>query len=448
MVESKTVVLKTRVDPHTIGLQLEEQKTAFFTKLGFLKPNREHVRLIGYEKYYEPYILIGGKYSLTYYRKHTFNIEVGNQTREIFISGRKFKPKTSPAGKNQKREIHLEGEEHAHCERELFFILDRLRREIPPESFSFAPYTVQTEGTDAVNLSLRRIRVSSEEVIELLRSRIAKRPTDLAEILKETFEINENMIVYRPFFEFIFQNTNTNKYVTLQVDGISGEQVLHRLENGMQFSTINSQTVSDNFKEPFPGKSYDLADASYPETREPDESQSRGNFREPFHEENCNLADASSPETCESDESQTREAKFSEVTLNFPANTGGEVFSVGDNVVAVVGDLEIPSGATVNDTLVVKGRLKIGDNCRISRNVKALGDVWIGVNTVIDGDVISGGNVFVGANSVVQGSIRATGTVQVSETAVVGKELAANLKLRKSFDLQMIINAEKEVVAE
>ena len=276
---------------------------------------------------------------------------------------------------------------------------------------------MQTEGADAVNLSLRRIQVTSEEVIELLRSRIAKRPADLDEILRETFEINENMIVYRPFFEFIFQNTKTNKYVTLQVDGISGEQVLHRLENGMQFSTINSQIVSGNFREPFHGKSHNLADSNFPETFKPPEFQ-------------------------------REEAKFSEVTLNFPINTGGEVFSVGDNVVAVVGDLEIPSGSTVNDTLVVKGRLKIGDNCQLSRKVKVLGDVWVGANTVIAGDVVSGGNVFVGANSVVQGSIRATGAVQVNETAVVGKELAANLKLHKSFDLQMIINTEKEVTVE
>ena len=87
------------------------------------------------------------------------------------------------------------------------------------------------------------------------------------------------------------------------------------------------------------------------------------------------------------------------VTLKFPAYVSGEVFLVGNNVTAVVGDLELPSGTTVNETLVVKGMLKIGDNCRLFKKVKVLGDVIVGIGTVIDGDVISGGNIVLGSGS-------------------------------------------------
>jgi UDP-3-O-[3-hydroxymyristoyl] glucosamine N-acyltransferase len=111
----------------------------------------------------------------------------------------------------------------------------------------------------------------------------------------------------------------------------------------------------------------------------------------------------------------------------------------------VVGDLEIPAGATVNDTLVVKGKLNIGDRCRLSRRVKVLGDVTVGINTVIDGDIISGGNVTIGSNTVVGGCIRAAGKVEFGKSVQVGKELTPRSnRLKKSFDLKTIVDFEKE----
>jgi predicted acyltransferase (DUF342 family) len=141
-------------------------------------------------------------------------------------------------------------------------------------------------------------------------------------------------------------------------------------------------------------------------------------------------------------------ASSGNVTLKFPANVSGEVFVVGDNVTAVVGDLEIPSGAIINDTLVVKGKLKIGDNCKLSRRVKVLGDVMLGINTVIDGDIISGGNVAIGSNSVVGGCIKAAGIIEFGKKVRVGKVLKRRSNQREeSFDLEMIVESEKEAAS-
>jgi predicted acyltransferase (DUF342 family) len=113
----------------------------------------------------------------------------------------------------------------------------------------------------------------------------------------------------------------------------------------------------------------------------------------------------------------------------------------------VVGDLEIPSGTTVNDALVVKGKLTIGDNCRLFRRIKVLGNIFVGMSTVINDDIISGGNVVIGSCSVVGGSIKAAGRVEISKNVVVGKKLKENLALPKdSFDLQTIFNLRKEEV--
>ena len=428
MVDAETVVLKTRFDSEVARLQAERLKQSFFVKLWFFKPKAEEIQLVGYEKYYEPYIIIGGRYSLDYCKKHTFSIEVEKTTREVFIDGRKFEPVASKSGKKLDQMIQLEGEEHAHYERETFFVLDRLRREISPESFSFAPYEVQMEGAADVNFNLRKISISTNEIIELLRSKIAKRPPDLVNIIRENFEIRENMIVYRPFFEFTFRNTKTKEYVTLQMDGVSGDKILYK------FDISNTRMFREN-------------SSLYSSFGTTEAKLFSANSKQEFNSQDSNLPETivSEPNHISESPPQEEAASVGNVTLKFPANVSGEVFMVGDNVTAVVGDLEIPAGATVNDTLVVKGKLNIGDRCRLSRRVKVLGDVTVGINTVIDGDIISGGNVTIGSNTVVGGCIRAAGKVEFGKSVQVGKELTPRSnRLKKSFDLKTIVDFEKE----
>jgi hypothetical protein len=431
MVDAKTVVLKTRFDSEVARRQAEGLKRSFFAKLWFFKPKADEIQLVGYEKYYEPYIVIGGRYSLDYCKRHTFSIEVEKTTREVFIDGRKFEPVASESEKKDQT-IQLEGEEHAHYERETFFVFDRLRREISPERFSFAPYEIQMEGTADINLNLRLINVSKNEIIDLLRSKIAKRPPDLVNIIRENFEITENMIVYRPFFEFTFNNVTTKEYVTLQVDGISGDKVLYKFDirNTQMFrgnSNLNNPNFSTNETKKFTVDS-----------------------KQQFCSQNSSLPEATSSEPNQASEFQPEEeaASNENTTLKFPANVLGEVFMVGDNVTAVVGDLEIPSGVTVDDTLVVKGKLKIGDGCRLSRRVKVLGDVTVGIKTVIDGDIVSGGNVTLGSNSVIGGCIKAAGKVKFGEKVLVGKEpTSRSNQVKKPFDLKMILDFEKKKAA-
>ena len=433
IVDTKIVILRSRLDFNTIRFQIEDLKRKFFAKRGFLKPKAEEIQLVGYEKYYEPYIVIGGKYAIDYYKKHAFALKVGKQVRKISIAGKEYEPVDSKLGKKSERIIHLKGEEYAHYEKETFFVLDRLRREISPDSFSFAPYDVQFENTTDTNLNLRKLSISVYEIIELLRSKIARRPPDLAEIIREIFEINENTIVYRPFFEVAFHNTKTNKHVTLRVDCVSGEKVLDKsaainmrtscshssLDDSADFRITKAKPVSVNSKQP----------------------------TSLVCNQSSNSPEINLSEPLKTSEFNGREANASggKVTLKFPANVIGEVFEVGDNVTAVVGDLEIPSGTIVNDTLVVKGKLKIGDNCRLSRKVKVLGDVTVGYDTVIDGDIVSGGTIVIGSNSLIGGRIKAARSVVFGENVVVRNQ--KNLKShmpQEAFDLEMIVNTEKE----
>ncbi len=90
VVEPTIVVLKTRLDSNMVKIKVEEVKSSFFMKRGFLKPKANEIKLVSSEKYYEPYIVVGGKYSVDYCRKHAFNLEVKKQTKEVFIAGQKY----------------------------------------------------------------------------------------------------------------------------------------------------------------------------------------------------------------------------------------------------------------------------------------------------------------------------------------------------------------------
>lgn len=429
VVEPKVMVLKTRLDSKMIRLQVEEIKQKIFRKFRLIKPKLKDIKLVNSEKYFEPYIVIGGKYSLDYCRRHAFNLEVKNQTKEIYIAGQKFEVLPT-SGDDAKQIIKLEGEDYAHYETESFFVLDRMRREISPETFSFAPYEKQIEEKSEIALNLKKIRLSKSEVIDIVRSKIAKRPHDLGEIIKEIFEITENTIVYRPFFEFTFHNKQSKKYATIRIDGITGEKSIYKFKNEKTnrfLSNLSLETLNEI-------NTYHTNEFNEKNKRVTDKkiiSSQKSNFRE---------------NKINSFQERIERKRSDEIiALKFPAYISGEVFMVGDNLTAVIGDMEIPSRTTVPDTLVVKGTLRIGDNCHLFKKAKVLGDISVGIGTVIEGDIVSGSNVVLGSNSVIGGSVKASGRIDIHNNVVIGKKLKENLKIpHDSFDLQAIVNFEKE----
>ena len=228
-VDTKTIILRARLDQNMAKIKCERLKKDFFPRFGFLKPKDGDISLIALNKFYEPSVVIGGKYSINYCKRHVFAFKVEDQMQEVFVGGEKFKPEPLAAGKNA-QVVKLVGEEHAHYENETYIILDKMMREVSPENMPCAPSENELENPAGVDFDLRKVNTSPEEEIELLRSRIVKRPLDVAEIIRETFEINERSIIYSPFYELAFQNIKNGREVTAIVNGITGEVVLSRFE--------------------------------------------------------------------------------------------------------------------------------------------------------------------------------------------------------------------------
>jgi len=258
VVDRKTAILKSRLDSVRARLICEDQKTNLF-KSGFQNPRPEDVSLVGFTKHYEPFILIGGKYSIDYCKKHVFEIKADNQMKNVFIGGEEFKfEPLSP--ENPSRMLRLEGEEHSHYENATYFILDRLMREVNPEEVPLAPFENETDNLDNLDADFRKARISFEEEIAFLRSKIVKRPPDAYMVIKQLFEITDRLTVYYPIYEFSFQYAKNGKVATVLIDGITGKlnaanftKVTEKVESTEKiekkhFSSIKNQFFRENTK--------------------------------------------------------------------------------------------------------------------------------------------------------------------------------------------------------
>jgi len=149
-------------------------------------------------------------------------------------------------------------------------------------------------------------------------------------------------------------------------------------------------------------------------------------------------------------EDEERIEETSKEKITFPAKVVGSVFHVGDDVTAVVGDVEIPSKATVSEILVVKGRMKIGEGCRMLRNVKAMKNIHVGANTRVDGNIVSGGRVIVQKGVVVRGKIDAHKGLSIAPGAILKSSIMVqgDIKIYGSSEIlgDIIVNSGEVIV--
>jgi len=246
VVDRKTAILKSRLNPGKARLIGEDQKTSLFVKFGFLKARSDDVSLAGLTKYYEPFVIIGGKYSIDYCKKHVFEIKADNQMQNVFLGGEEFKFEPLSAGKPS-RVLRLVGEEHSHYENETYFILDRLMREAKPEKVPLAPFENEMENLDNFDTDFRKARISLEEEINFLRSKIVKRPSDADAIIREIFEITERLTIYNPIYELSFQNVKNAKEVTVLIDGITGKLTIAKFTKVSEKAGPAEKVAPKNF---------------------------------------------------------------------------------------------------------------------------------------------------------------------------------------------------------
>lgn len=225
IIERRIIIYKTCIDPTVIKLAVERIKKELFVKSGFLKPKPEDIKYISIDKAYEPYVFADGKYFIDYYRRRTFTFNVNEETQEVIFFDRPFKPEpeTDPSIGEQ-MVIKIEGEEHFFNEDKGYIILDKAGNEVSVEQVPFAPS--EEDPKKILNESSEKIgklELSLNEEIDILRSRIVKKPSGVYRVANELFEISDRSVIYIPIYEISFENVKTGEKKSVRIDGVTAK---------------------------------------------------------------------------------------------------------------------------------------------------------------------------------------------------------------------------------
>ncbi|KPV63591.1 MAG: hypothetical protein AOA66_0723 [Candidatus Bathyarchaeota archaeon BA2] len=223
--ERKTIVYKSRVDPSVVKLTAEKMKNKLFIKFGFSKPRPEEIRVVSVDKYYEPYVIIDGRYSVDYYKKRVCTFDVDMRTEKVKILDKAFKPESivSPTGETRKV-IRLEAEESFSYEDKAYIILDKSGREIPPDEVPSAPSEDHPQKIlKEFGKKSGKVKISPRKGVEIVKSRIVNRPPDADKVENELFQISEHTVIYNPIYEITFRNLKTGEEKVIKIDGVTAK---------------------------------------------------------------------------------------------------------------------------------------------------------------------------------------------------------------------------------
>jgi hypothetical protein len=220
IVERKTIVYEAHIDPTVIRVSGEKLKQQPFSKFGLFKPKTEEIQFVSLDKYYEPYIVISGRYFIDYYRKCTYVFKVDDAVKEVVLLKNTFIPDVSKSNRNA-RIIKLPGEERLVNEAKAFVILDRNGRDAAVDNLPSAPSEKKPEKV-IEECGINEIPENADT--DFVRKRLAKRPEGISRIVQEIFEITDRTVIYTPRYKLLFRNVRTGEERILVIDGITSKK--------------------------------------------------------------------------------------------------------------------------------------------------------------------------------------------------------------------------------
>jgi len=223
IVARKTIVYETLIDPTVIRVASEKLKHQLFTRFGLFKPKPEEIQFVSINKYYEPYIVVSGKYSIDYYRKCAYTVKVDKGVLEVILLKHKFVPEQAESSTAKGGSIiRPEGEERLVNEAKASFILDKYGRDATLERLPPAPSEKNPKKVIA-KFSIEEVAQNVD--VDFVRDRLVKRPNDIKRIVNEIFEVAERVVIYTPRFKLLYKNVKTSEEKALEFDGVTSNRI-------------------------------------------------------------------------------------------------------------------------------------------------------------------------------------------------------------------------------
>ena len=221
--ERSTIIYETRIDPTVIETIGEKVKAQLFTRFGFMKPKPGEVQLVSIDKYYEPYIMVSGRYFIDYYRKCTYTVKVDNRVQEIILSNQKYRPnQPTDSSAKDNNVLKLHGEERLTSEVEASLILDKFGQEVAPRELT--PATPERNPKEIL-AAFGVKEIAPDADLDIIRSKIFKRPKDINRVVTELFEVDERAVIYTPRFRVLYTNVKTGEMKAVEFDGVTAQRI-------------------------------------------------------------------------------------------------------------------------------------------------------------------------------------------------------------------------------
>ena len=218
--DRKVIVYKTLIDPTVIKLATEKVKDRLFVKFGFLKPNPDQIQQIAFEKDYEAFVIVDGKYHIDYYRRRLYILRVDDKAQEVILFNQRYKPEASTEPV-QGKVVRIEGEERLIHEAKAYIVLSADGREVSPKRIPSAPSDEHSRKLAAEMEATKRLEMLPNEEIDILRNKIVRRPPEIKRVVKELFEVVDRAVIYTPIYKVKFQNVKTGEVKTVKFDGVT-----------------------------------------------------------------------------------------------------------------------------------------------------------------------------------------------------------------------------------
>ena len=122
--------------------------------------------------------------------------------------------------------INLEVEECLSYEKKVYIILDKTGREIPPDQVPSAPSEEHPHKIlKDFGKKAGKVKFPPRRGVEMVKSRIIKRPPEADRVENELFEISEHAVIYSPIYEITFRNVKTGDERIIRIDGVTAKIV-------------------------------------------------------------------------------------------------------------------------------------------------------------------------------------------------------------------------------
>lgn len=218
----RTIVYETLIDPTVARVVGEKNKGKLFGRFMFgLKP--EQIEFISMEKYYEPFLVISGKYLIDYYRRCSYVVNVGREVKEVVLLDHTFVPEKSTHSSNQTIEIH--GEERIIKENNAFLVLNYYGEEMKLGKLPSAPSEKDPQEVMKAFKMQESTPIAPDMDVEIIRKKIARQPADVNRIVNEEFGIDERSVIYAPRYRLTYENSEKGQESCLVIDGVTSKPI-------------------------------------------------------------------------------------------------------------------------------------------------------------------------------------------------------------------------------